>query len=664
MGIRRFLIVVATLLVAELSSRASEENLTNASFEEFEPSGKSVAWMMPGEIWSISQEFSCSGRFSLLFDNSESRKYVFPHQKVLLEPGKSYEFGCRIRMSDMAKTLKAIPDICLMWYDEKQKYIGGSYAFGSSLDMTEEWMPIKAVVRNLPQAFSYQIACYVSHNAKSGSKIWFDDVYIKEYDPRVLDGITTDQYRHTCDRGKVTVTVGADQSLAGMKKEYFSQLKLKILDRNNKIHQYSELDEIQPDRLVFRFDSDKLPPGEYQLACSWDNPISSKTEMVSIPFHKKETMPSRYSYIDANQRMIVDGKPFFPLGMYFPNKTVDKDQLAIFSDSPFNCMMPYAQFDQDYLDRLQASKIKIFYNLKDFYVGLSGGGKTVTTAEEGQARAIAKLQALKEHPAIIGWYINDELHHSRAEEAIKLHHLIAEADPGRPTWSILQGTRNLRVFLPSFDIMGTDPYPIPNRPPALALQWARETKQAGLDSRMLLQVIQIFNWGRYWLGGGAPKEKVLQGRSPSIKEIKAMSWMSIAGGANGLMFYSWMDLIALDKLESEILPRESFEKRWNDVKAVATEIKEMEIVLLSTEAALEIELRAKPSIATRVYGFGGKTWILAVNSDHQTTERLQISAAENIHMVETKLSQLLPQVADNKLDLQMPPLEAIFIAIQ
>ncbi len=649
-------------LAATLFCSKAKEIVNNPGFEEIDVHGQCDSWDIPTEIWSISEETARSGRHSLLFDNSESDKYVFPTQELQLTPGKSYKFGCWIKMPP---TIKAKPDICIMWYDENEKYLAGSYAFGSSLDRTQEWMPVQAVLRNLPtSAKIVKIACYVSHNAERGSRIWFDDLYVEEFIPTVLDGITTNKYRHVCDNGMVRVIVGADQSLAGIQKEHFTHLKLKILDARDRIVRTVKLADIATDALVFEFDSTTLLPGQYRLAVEWMNPVSKSIETVSLDFRKEEKLTARRVYIDDYKRMIVDGKPFFPLGLYFPTSTVDDKQLETYSNSPFNSMMPYAQFGTDYLDKLEKYNLKVFYNLKDYYKGFSGGGKKIQTVEEGVEKGLAKLKELKEHPAIVCWYINDELHHSRANEAIDYHKLIQEADPDRPTWSILNGTRNLRVFLPSFDIMGTDPYPIPNRPPRLALDWTRETSHAGFHTRMLLQVPQLFNWGRHWQRGGAPDHKVLQGRSPTFQEMKAMSWMCISAGANGLMYYSWMDLVAMDKLKDGILPREPFDERWNDVKKMAAEIKDLENVLLSIEEPIPVEVIANSAIGTRIYALDGMTWLLAVNADNKEANTVDIKTRNKISMPTVKLTETVPTLSDNTINITLDPLEVVFMAFQ
>ena len=116
--------------------------------------------------------------------------------------------------------------------------------------------------------------------------------------------------------------------------------------------------------------------------------------------------------------------------------------------------------------------------------------------------------------------------------------LLEELDPGHPTWVVLYQVDEVRQYLPSFHAIGTDPYPIPARPVALAGQWTRKTVDGVCGARPVWMVPQVFNWANY---KKTPEEKA-QHRAPTLDEMRSMAWQCIAEGANGLVFYSWFDL--------------------------------------------------------------------------------------------------------------------------
>ena len=98
-----------------------------------------------------------------------------------------------------------------------------------------------------------------------------------------------------------------------------------------------------------------------------------------------------------------------------------------------------------------------------------------------------------------------------------------------------------------------------------------------------------------------------------------MAWQCIAGGANGLIFYSWFDLWKMDRRTAapgSKLQREPFEKRWKDIKTMAAEIRRFFPVLLSEQPGVVPEnAQAPDGVAWRVFGKDGATWLLVVNSE-------------------------------------------------
>ena len=58
--------------------------------------------------------------------------------------------------------------------------------------------------------------------------------------------------------------------------------------------------------------------------------------------------------IDENRRLLVEGKPFFPLGMYF--SSIDPKDIEEYAKSKFNCLMPYGSPTRQQMDLASAKK--------------------------------------------------------------------------------------------------------------------------------------------------------------------------------------------------------------------------------------------------------------------------------------------------------------------
>lgn len=332
--------------------------------------------------------------------------------------------------------------------------------------------------------------------------------------------------------------------------------------------------------------------------------------------------PQRRAYIDHRHRLAVDGRPFFPLGMYWSG--VKGGELAIYARSPFNCLMPYVDIGRSGLDLAQSNGLKVIYSIKDLYEG----SRNLASREAADAAVRRTVAALRDHPAIIAWYINDEFPLARLEELVARQRLMEQLDPGRPTWAVLYQVHELRGYLPTCDVMGTDPYPIPRRPPRLALDWTRMTVRATFNARPIWMVPQAFNCASYKT---TPEERA-QHRAPTLAEMRVMAWSCIAAGADGLIFYSWFNLWRMDKLRSEggrADTRDPFDDRWRDVTAMAAEIRDFVPVLLSDEPPPAVSSDAPDAVAVRTFRHGGRSYLLCVNADdaHSYDFRAEVEGA-------------------------------------
>ncbi len=87
-----------------------------------------------------------------------------------------------------------------------------------------------------------------------------------------------------------------------------------------------------------------------------------------------------------------------------------------------------------------------------------------------------------------------------------------------------------------------------------------------------------------------------------------MTWQSIAGGANGIIYYSFGQVMRRPRDGSE----DSFTNAWARVKSAAAEVKKYEAVLLSAETPPVVS-GATEAVATRAWWHEGFVYLLAVN---------------------------------------------------
>ncbi len=309
------------------------------------------------------------------------------------------------------------------------------------------------------------------------------------------------------------------------------------------------------------------------------------------------------AYIDEHNRFILNGEPFFPLGLYVVectngSYTAELDEIA---DSPFDTLMNYAvnQCGTDatdaqilgYLDELTSRDLKLIFSLKDYFDGGQADIDTITH----------KVSTFKTHPAVISWYLNDErdpaTYLTQLEER---YQKIRELDENHPVWSVHWWPDHMLAEAHTTDIVGIDSYPIAHRPITDVSAAVDATMQAG---KPLWFVPQIFNWQDYpW------DFRAATGRPPTREEMRAMTYLATNHGAKGLIYYSYFN----------IRDDADYGTRWPQIKEIASEIDQLRPVFLSIDQTGDNDIICdNPDIDIKVMRKGNTYYLFAVNTKEE-----------------------------------------------
>ncbi|MBR3222664.1 MAG: hypothetical protein IKF72_10585 [Kiritimatiellae bacterium] len=320
--------------------------------------------------------------------------------------------------------------------------------------------------------------------------------------------------------------------------------------------------------------------------------------------------PSRAdaSIVDKDNRLIVDGKPYLPLGFYseaWDPFTVSN--LDLIASGPYNTIVPYSFPDRSQMDMCAARGLKVLYNANVYYGTRWAFGKVKSEEEEESwtARTIAEF---KDHPALLGWYVNDEFNIAFRDRLVARNRLVKSLDPRHVTWGVHMEPLDSRWFLACHDVLGVDPYPIKGNGKEMKLMRCHEhpsvTLQTVANMRAVWQVIQVFDWGMF------STELLKKGsRPPTREEISAMTQLAIAGGANGIFYLSTTSL-------ASPVNGANFYRRWADVLAAANEVKANEATILSPSGPAVADASPE-SLKVRTWDTGERMMALVVNGSYQ-----------------------------------------------
>jgi len=182
---------------------------------------------------------------------------------------------------------------------------------------------------------------------------------------------------------------------------------------------------------------------------------------------------------------------------------------------------------------------------------------------------------------------------------------------------VLYQFREVADYLKTFDVIGTDPYPIGRGPASMAAQWTAETLRQVERARPLWQVPQLHNWANY----AKTEAEKKRGRTPTFDEVRSMAWQCICEGATGLVFYSWYDV--------KRNPDVPFNVQWEGLRRLAAEIDQMAPAVLSIDPppAIRVEGQQPGWLHWLCRKSAGKLYLVAVNDgDGEGVVRFRLPA--------------------------------------
>ncbi len=571
----------ACVATASLPSRAAEL-LTNGSFEDVK-GGQTVGWNVP-EHYAFAEGVGMNGTRALVFENKDDKEfYKYPSAQIAFEKGKRYEY------SVWAKTegLTGRAQLCVEWFDADGKWLSGSYQGG--FGGTHDWTQLKGATPPIPsEAAKVRVAFLVS---KGGlGKVWFDDISVKPLERPVFGGLYSSAYRNLSADGKVRF-----QAAVNLKEHVGATVQFQYKDAGG------DMRRVKPTRftgnaVLFEIDAAHLAKGTHLVSCDLFDRDGKRIGGGSLDFTRVNELPKRRTWFDAKRRTIVDGKPFFPLGIYL--SAANEKQFAELLTGPFNCVMPYVEPSVKQLDLCRANGIEVIYPLNSVWSWHKHRPKGVNSDEEAQAYVERIVNERKAHPAILAWYCNDEISLEKFPQLLKRQQLLERIDPGHPTWTVLYQFGEVRGYYPTFDVVGTDPYPIPGSPIGNVAMWTRTTNDEVMGLKPMWQVPQAFAWADC----RGPERK--NDRFPTREEMVNMSWQCVANGANGLVYWCYRLLYQKGRFLVD---------RWADICAAAASVKSYIPVILSDEDPPQVT-GATEDLSVRAWRYQGAVYLAVVNN--------------------------------------------------
>ena len=375
-------------------------------------------------------------------------------------------------------------------------------------------------------------------------------------------------------------------------------------------------------------------PGAASIKVTLKDPANGKIfgeKVLPIRIRKEEKLPANACMLDRYGRAIVNGKPYMPLGVYcnLPKKGVTPEFLKLLDKirdtQVFNCFMAYSapwylRSDKDvirFFDEAHKRNLKVQAGLGYLLTaGVFGNFRTATKDPAVLEKRVEKIiSIIKNHPALLAYFIDDETTVDKIAKVIRGRKLINKYDPFHPAWGVSFQTEAYEHYLPAVDIISYDTYPV--RINGNLFHGWSQARKANILTPMIWMVPQC-----YQRDNGVPI---------TVEGMLYSCALPIMYGARGFIFWT----VGPTRYE-----KGDMDKRWGELAEVGRTLKGMENFILSEIPArlLDVKNRKEKTEAALLTDGKGNFMIAAAGmyQDHDS----EIRIPENLTLVSSKFGHL------------------------
>ncbi|MBR6588200.1 MAG: hypothetical protein IKK82_12370 [Kiritimatiellae bacterium] len=301
------------------------------------------------------------GRRAIVFRSETPCRGKCPFVALDLAPGYQYEFTAIVqsRLSE-----DSVVELSLSWFDSLGKRI--SSATGKPMNdnevLPDGWVRYGAKTPIIPaNAVRGAMHVYVCHGGKG--RAVFDRFTLKQLDAKWVGPLLSSAYQNVAVDGTVRFAVPLMhfEALRIPKGELCATFTMKGADGKPFSLPPSCIDGRHAEVSV---DVSRLAKGSNPVV--FELKTTKRSYGISkCTFTRADALPERKVWIDSKKRLIVDGKPFFMLGMYW-RKITDKE-LDVFCPSPFNTVLPCQRPVRAQFDLCQKRGLKMCYPFENLY---------------------------------------------------------------------------------------------------------------------------------------------------------------------------------------------------------------------------------------------------------------------------------------------------------
>ncbi len=344
--------------------------------------------------------------------------------------------------------------------------------------------------------------------------------------------------------------------------------------------------------------------------------LASGDEKVMVDRELRFTPPDR-SVVDIDEDNVYrhQGERLFPLMAYH----VRQKDLAEVASGGFTIAQSFTTTYWPGYERETDGVGFIDAAWQHGMLGVGGGGG-IHDPEVGETM----LTQYRGEPSVAFWYIDDEPHGPgrQPEDMLARYEQWARWDPTHPHFLLHNRPPEFRRYSPACDIFATDSYPL-RRPGDTDMMpvsvWTRAAVDAVANRKPVWIALQCYTT-RSTEESTAGRDMLP--RLPTIDELRCMSYMALAEGARGLLYYSFDDTYYNRGGIRGVNLAEEFPEFWAGMKGLMAELRAHEAIWTAPYALLDAPACDNDAIVVQRYPLsdGVQGYVLAVNPTREVQE--------------------------------------------
>jgi len=332
--------------------------------------------------------------------------------------------------------------------------------------------------------------------------------------------------------------------------------------------------------------------------------LATRTEKLSV----LPPAPFEVTF-DSKTACYVNGKPFFPIGLYhvgrrsleiinarakelgLPEQTLEQAMQSV-KDRGFNMVhCSWAMPDEDYITTAER-------------VGLYCTGDVGSPSEEQLAQFV---EMVNRHSSFLFWYGVDEASGEGMARAKAAFERYRRLDPHRPVTAACCNPSLFADNLQAYDLLTMDPYLIRHAPLAGVGDWVDRGRTVGKGRTPIWLVPQAFTIDSHW-------------SEPTNEELCCQAYLGLIHGARALFWYAYYTHEKYSDNKNDrghwFLPESHL---WEYFPVLNAEVQALSEVVLTGDDLGPAGTSTK-AIHTNAWDIGGKRYLLAVNATNEAAD--------------------------------------------